>query len=705
MLDAAPLFPNALPRLRLSEASHRLAFAGASGHWGRAMVTAGDALPRDPGWSWERYCAEAVRYLAQNAPLRIEPEELLVGASTYAEARAHRVPGTPLASISHVTTDYSLGLRLGYRGLRRQLEQALLGGGGDARARDFWECQLICLASACGWHDRYREALRELVASTTGEQQEHYHRVLSAAAEVPERPPKTFHEAVQALWFLWEFQRLCGNWTGLGRLDEMLGPYLRQDLAEERLTLDEAREVLAHFLIKGTEWRTGEDCGSGDAQNYQNIVLAGVNAEGHEVCNEVTYLVLDIIEELRISEFPVTVRVNEDTPERLYRRTAEVMRLGGGVVAIYNEEVIIASLLKLGFDLHTARTFTNDGCWEILIPGRSCFSYLPFDCMQLLQQTLGLAPDAETPDYPSFDDLYADFTSRLRATVQGLHEAAVAGRGDREASQHPSALLCLLIPAALERGRGYYDGGPEFYLRAPHAGGIVDAADSLQVLREWVYTQQELTLAEFADVLRRNWKGRERLRRRIRQSGKLFGNDAPEDEMLVRLFNDFTAIVREIGRGSEVVFAAGISTFGRQIAWAPQRLASPHGFHAGEYQSNNLSPAPGTDRRGPTAVIKSYCKLDFTRLPNGGPLELRLHPSMVKGEDGLLATVGLLKTLRSLGGFYLSIDVVDVRTLRDAQEHPERYLNLSVRIAGWSSHFVSLDRQWQEMIIERTTHG
>lgn len=701
--SAAP-FPNALPRLRLSEATHRLASLGASGHWGRQMIPAGDPLPRQPQWSRERQCAEAIRWIARTAPLRLEPEEWLVGASTYAEARGHQVPAAGIGSISHITTDYSTGLRLGYDGLRQQFERRLASGEGDERARDFWECQLICLQAACDWQNRYREALREAIGSSTGARQEHYRRVFTAAAEVPERPARTFHEAVQALWFMWEFQRLCGNWTGLGRVDQMLGPYLRQDLDAGRLALDEAREILAHFFIKGTEWRTNEGRNSGDAQNYQNIILAGVDADNIEVCNEVTYLILDIVEETRISEFPVTVRLNANTPEHLYRRTAEVMRLGGGVVAVYNEDVIIPALVELGFDLRTARTFTNDGCWEIIIPGRCSFGYHPFDCMQLLQQALGLGAETPAPEYPDFEALYADFIARLRATVRGIRESIATQRADDGFRLHPSALLCLFIPPAIERGRGYYEDGPEFMIRSPHAGGIVDAADSLQVVKEWVFERREFTLEQFVQILRDNWAGHEGLRRRLRQSGTLYGNDAAADEMLGRLFDDFTALVRQTATGFDVVFPAGISTFGRQIEWAPQRLASPHGFLAGEYQSNNLSPAPGTDRRGPTAVLKSYCKLDFTRLPNGGPLEIRLHPSMVKGEEGLQATVGLLKTLHALGGFYLSLDVVDAETLRDAQEHPERHLNLSVRIAGWSSHFVSLDEQWQEMIIERTTH-
>jgi pyruvate-formate lyase len=702
--SVTPISSNVLPRLRLTEATHRLAFLGASGHWGRQMIEAGEPLPAKPEWSRERHCAEAIRLIAHAAPLRLEPDELLAGASLYLEAPRHQIPLAGLASISHVTTDYSLGLRLGYDGLRRMIEQRLGSGDGDDRARDFWECQLICLNAACHWHERYRQHLRDLVGWSLGAQQEHYQRVLTACAEVPERPPQTFHEAVQALWLMWEFQRVCGNWTGLGRLDEMLGPYLRRDLQEGRLTLDEAREILAHFFIKGTEWRTGQGRGSGDAQNYQNVVIAGVDADGNEVCNEVTYLVLDIIEETRISEFPVTVRLNSRTPKELYRRTAEVMRLGGGVVAVYNEDIIISALVKLGLDERTARTFTNDGCWEIMIPGRSSFSYLPFDCIALLQETLGLDADGAT-GYESFDDLYADFASRLREAVAQQRHNATAALVDPDLRERPSALLCLFMPSCIERGRGYYHDGPEFHLRSPHAGGLVDAADSLHVIEQMVFEQQELTLDELVAILQADWEGHEELRRRLRQSGELYGNDGPGDEMMVRLFGDFTDLVAEAAEDASFLFPAGISTFGRQIAWAPERLASPHGFLAGEFQSNNLSPAPGTDRHGPTAVLKSYTKLDFEKLPNGGPLEIRLHPTMVKGEKGLQATIALLRTFHALGGFYLSLDVVDAETLRDAQQHPERHLNLSVRIAGWSAHFVSLDEGWQEMIIERTTHG
>jgi formate C-acetyltransferase len=688
---------------RLSAATMHLAEIAASGQWGRQMMPAQVALDEAAvaGLSRERRCAEAIRLVAETVPLRLEPEELLVGASLYVEARYHQVPIAREDSTSHTTLDFALGLREGYEGLRRSVEGRLASGEGDELACDFWQSQLVCLDAAVTWQNRYRDLLRERIATSDGGQRAHYARLLSVCAEVPERAPRTFHEAVQALWFLWEFQRVCGNWPGLGRIDKMLGPYLQADLAAGRLTLDEAREILAHFWVKGTEWRTGQDRGSGDAQNYQNVIVGGVDAEGREVCNEVSFLVLDIVAATRISEFPVTVRLNASSPEALVRRTAEVMRLGGGVVAVYNEDVIIAALQTLGLPAETARTFCNDGCWEIIFPGNALFGYLPFDCMALLQQTLGLGSEtANTP--PSFEALYADFMARIRETVVDLRRGLETRPDDPGFTSKPSALLCLLMRSCIERGRGYQGGGPELTIYSPHAGGIVDAANSLLVIKELVFEQGELSLPELVDILRADWAGHDALRLRLRGSGHQYGNDESADEMMVRVFEDYTAIVRETAVGAPFLFPAGVSTFGRQIAWAPDRLAAPHGFRGGEFMSNNLSPAPGTDRNGPTAVLHSYCKLDFTKLPNGGPLEIRMHPTMVQGEAGLEATTALLRTLVAQGGFYLSIDVVDAATLRDAQEHPERHRNLSVRIAGWSSHFVTLDEQWQQMIIERT---
>ena len=186
--------------------------------------------------------------------------------------------------------------------------------------------------------------------------------------------------------FTFAFIRLCGNWPGIGRIDYLLGDYLKKDLSDGVLSLDDAREILAHFFIKGCEWINGQEIGSGDAQHYQNILLAGIDQDGNGVTNEVTYLVLDILEELGISDFPTSVRVNKNSDEKLLRRVAEVMRYGGGILAVYNEDLVIDALIKYGYEKREARGFANDGCWEVQIPGKTYFDYWPFDSLQLLQK-------------------------------------------------------------------------------------------------------------------------------------------------------------------------------------------------------------------------------------------------------------------------------------------------------------------------------
>lgn len=227
---------------------------------------------------------------------------------------------------------------------------------------------------------------------------------LSRPIRLSEATRRFAYESLQSLWFTFAFIRLCGNWPGIGRLDVLLGPYLEADLAAGCLTLDEARELLAHFLIKGCEWISGGNYGSGDAQHYQNIVLGGIGVDGEDVVNAVTWLTLDVLEELGISDFPTTVRLNRNSDPKLLRRVAEVMRFGGGILAIYNEDLVVESLTRYGYGPDEARAFANDGCWEVQIPGATCFQYIPFDALGVLQHKT-LRDYAEDVVFPDFESL------------------------------------------------------------------------------------------------------------------------------------------------------------------------------------------------------------------------------------------------------------------------------------------------------------
>lgn len=679
----------------LSAVIHELALRGLSGEFGRSMVNADMALPDFPEEMSpaERY-ARVVEFIAKNSPLRILPEEMLVGAATYREATFHRTPILGNSSTSHVTIGFDLLLKEGYKGIRNRIEKRLQEPNLDAQYRDYLDAMIRCINAANIWHSRYMDALHELEMTADTGLKKHWHELSETLVGVPDNPPENFRQAVQALWFSFDFQRLCGNWSGIGRIDQMLGPYLSRDLADKIITLDEARELLAHFWIKGTEWiGVNNERGSGDAQHYQNIILGGIDSDGNEVTNEVTYLILDIAEELLISDFPIAVRVNPKSPPALLKRIAEIWRAGAGFVSIYNESRVIEALCKFGYPEKDARNFTNDGCWEPIIPGKTAFTYSPFDTLLCLQDAL------KEDDYTTFIDLYAAFIQKIDNHIEKDNQAACNWcRGENTAP-----LLSLLVEGCIEKGRDYYNRGPIYTVLAVHAGGIQDAANSLTVIKRLVYEERRLTLSQLKEILANNWVGQEHLRRNILNNFEFYGNDdEAADAMVYRIFDDYTALVAESHEVDRVLRPAGISTFGREIEWRETREATASGHVKGDILACNFSPTPGSDKRGPLAAIKSYCKMDFSKLPNCGTLELKIIPATVKGEAGIEALTAMIRAFMRLGGMYLNVDVLDTETLQDAQKHPERYPNLAVRVAGWNARFATLDQNWQEMVIQRT---
>ena len=652
----------------------------------------------------ERYDS-AIARIAEASPIRICDGERISGAATLGMAMEHMVPATyggksVCESVSHLTLDFGSVLRRGIRGIGEDAAAALERYRGTER-EEFAESCVHTVNSFCTWHKRYLDALSE-----RPELKENYDNL----SRVPLEPARNFYEAVQSLWFTFAFCRLCGNWPGIGRIDCLLGDYLKRDLADGILTLDEAREILAHFFIKGCEWISGKaKDASGDAQHYQNIVLSGTDADGRDVTCEVTYLVLDIIEELGIGDFPTTVRLGKNSSERLLRRVAEVIRYGGGVVAVYDEDSIIKSLTDYGYAPEAAARFANDGCWEIQVPGETYFSYCPFDAMRILQETTLHGYDG-TVSFDTFEKLYQQYVSDLNGmidTIVGWHSERflphAAGEDVRWAPWRPCTVVSIFERGCIERGQSYFEGGPIYNIVSPHIGGLPDTVDSLLAIRHLVYEEKRLTLPEFMHILKNDWADEEPLRRYVRTHYSYYGTDCDTaDELACRLVEDFAdACDRQAGK-CPYRFPAGISTFGRQIEWAGYRLATPHGYHAGAILSGNCSPTPGTDTDGATATIRSYCKLNLKRMVSGAALDIKLDPTSVKGEDGLSALVALMRGFCALGGSFMQLDVADVAALRAAQEHPEDYETLSVRISGWNARFVTLGREWQNMVIEQT---
>lgn len=715
--------PNHLPRpVRLREETRRFAYESLHRKYGKdTLKTPSVALDDDAAFrkaqsKIARYDA-AVKKIASEAPIRICEGEKISGAATLGLAIQHYVPATVegrvlCMSVSHLTVDFETVLKHGVNFIRQKAQKAYDTYKGTEKEAFAGSC-LNCLGAFEIWHRRYLKALRDLPR---------YEANYENLRRVPFKPATNFYEAVQSLWFTFAFIRLCGNWPGIGRIDVLLGDYLKNDLRKGAITLDEAREILAHFFIKGCEWINGQYIGSGDAQHYQNIVLGGIDENGNDVTNEVTYLVLDILEETGISDFPTSVRLSSRTDERLLRRVAEVMRYGGGTLAVYGEDLVIEALKKDGYDEAEARRFANDGCWEVQVPGKTFFTYYPFDGLRVLQyDTLPLCgvtiKRPSTPwsealrdetllaygnaaAYPDFEALYRQYIEDLRRRVEiffsGWHKCV---------ADTACTVVSLFEQGCIERGLSYHEGGPVYNIISPHIGGLADTVNALYAVKKLVYDEKKIGYSELMKVLQSNWKAEEALRQYALNRYEYFGNDNDEvDGLARRLLSDYADICTSFNGRCLYRFPAGVSTFGRQLEWSCKRLASPHGRRAGEVLAANCSPTPGTDRQGATAMIRSYCKIDLSKLATGAALDLKLLPSSVEGADGLEALVSLLRGFVALGGFFMQPDVVDASLLRAAQEKPEDYPTLSVRVSGWNARFVTLDRQWQDMVIEQNEH-
>ncbi|MBE6628914.1 MAG: hypothetical protein E7629_08315, partial [Ruminococcaceae bacterium] len=602
----------------------------------------------------------SIERIVKEAPLRICEDERLSGAATLGNGIHHRVPTTyggktVINSVSHLTVDFETVLKRGTKGIRKDAEESLARYAGTDREPFLRSC-IHCLDCMDLWHARYLEALAE-----RPEYADNYKNL----QVVPKNPATNFYEAVQSIWFTFAFLRLCGNWPGIGRIDWLLGDYLKKDLAEGSITMEEAREILAHLFIKGCEWVYGEGYNhTGDAQHYQNILLSGIDSDGNDVTNEVSYLVLDVLEELGISDFPTSVRLNKNTDEKFLARVAEVMRFGGGILAVYNEETVIEALLKDGYPLEAARRFANDGCWEVQVPGETFFAYIPFDSLAALQQKT-LKGYAEEVTFVDFEELYQDYINALRPTIEEVTRPRREKCNQRGANgewiwkeQPPCTAVSLFERGCIAKGRSYFEGGPNYNIISPHIGGLADTVNALYAIKKLVFDEKKLSLNAFLEILKNNWEGEEALRQYVLTHYSYYGNDNDEvDGICARLLSDFADLCKELDGTCAYHFPAGVSTFGRQIEWSPKRLAAPHGRRAGEILAGNSSPTPGTDKEGATAIVSSYCKADFTKLATGAALDLKLLPSSVRGDDGLQALIALLRGLVVLEGFFMQPDV------------------------------------------------
>ena len=690
---------------RLSAKTRKFAFQSLAGKYGEAIKATPSIDITDKSWeslsNVDQYDL-MIKEIVDKAPVRVIDEELVSGSATLFDATKHLIPVTyngkhDYWSVSHLTIDYKTTLDNGIEYYQEQIEKRLEDKTLSDRQKRFLKSLLNVIDCMRVYHEKYLKATKTVKPE-----------IYKNLCQVPFKKALNFYQAVQSIWFVFSFVRLTGNWPGIGRIDYLLGDYLKKDLADGTLTLDQAREILASFFIKGTEWVLEETPkGSGDAQHYQNIVLSGIDENGKDITNEVTYLVLDIVEELGISDFPITVRINKNTKEKLLNKVARVIRHGGGTVAIYNEELILKALENYGYDKKEARNFANDGCWEVQVPGKTYFMYYPFDALMLLQRkTLNMFADV---DFDSFESLYNAYKKDLFEYIKELCDQRKADLTSLRETDYkystPASVVSLFEQGCIEKARAYNEGGPVYNVYSPHMGGVADVVNALYAIKKVVFDNEWLSFKDFIAVLKNDWKDNEQLRLKVKDF-KFYGTDNDEvDQIYIRIIEDFYQACKEQDNFENARFPAGLSTFGREITWLQYRLATPSGDKTNTILASNSSPTPGTDTEGATAVIKSYAKADLSKMVTGTALDLRLMPKVLEGQKGITALKALIKGFVELGGYFVQLDTVSTKTLKKAQQNPQDFKSLAVRVSGWNARFITLTKEWQDMIINRTEHN
>jgi len=699
--------------MRLSSSTRNWAWESLHGKYGDEAINNGfinlDNIENFEAMSDIEKYDIAIKTIAQQAPIRICQEEKICSSATLGGAIYHRIPAKykeepVFLSVSHLTIRYDKVLNQGLDSYKKDIAERLKDKSLSDKQKVFLNSLDNVIEAIRIWHSRYLKA--------TENTRPDLHKLL---LQVPFSQARNFHEALQSLWFIFSFVRLCGNWPGIGRLDWLLGDFLKKDLNSKELDISQARELLASFFIKGCEWiQSNTPQESGDAQHYQNIVLSGIDSEGKEITNEVTFLTLDIVEELSISDFPITVRLNKNSPLELKEKVAAVMRHGGGIVAVYNEDLILQALRNDGYSEKEACNFANDGCWEVQIPGKTDFIYIPFDGLQIFNEAIGLTKEADN-NFSSIEEIYSAFYKRLKEEISNIYKYIILepyifkdNSWQSKKDVTPTSVISLFEDGCIKNARAYYDFGPEYLVRSPHIGGSPDIANSLYAIEKFVFLEKRISFEKMLECLRNNWEDNEELRLYIKNNSLFYGNDEDKvDKWHSRILNDFADIVENCkGEGDcPAKFIPGVSTFGRQIEWLPNRCATAFGYKKGDILSGNDSPTPGTDINGATSVIKSYCKTDLVRQSCGAALDIKIFPESLSGGNGIASLIAFMDGFLKLGGFFMQLDAVDTKTLLDAQKNPHKYKTLSVRVSGWNARFVTLNREWQNMIIERNTQN
>jgi pyruvate formate-lyase/glycerol dehydratase family glycyl radical enzyme len=549
-------------------------------------------------------------------------------------------------------------------------------------------------------------------------------QIASTCRRVPAQAPRNFQQALQMYWFvhLGTITELNG-WDAMspGHLDQHLYPFYQKGLADGSLDGKKAKELLACFWIKVNNQPAPPKIGvtaqeSGTYNDFTNINIGGLLQDGSDGVNEVSYIMLEVMEEIHLLQPQANVQISHKTPDRFLKEACRVIRKGYGYPSVFNTDEVIMEQMRTGKTIEDARQGGCSGCIETGSFGKEAYILTGYlNVPKILELALNNGRDpitrqqigpqtGEPTKFDNFDDLYAAFNRQL----QYITDLKIRVNNYIErmyANNAPAPFLSVVISDCIANGQDYYNGGPRYNTNYIQCCGIGTVTDSLSAIKKHVFEEKSLPMAQLLSALKSNFKGQEPMRLRLVNKTPFYGNDDDyADTIMQRVYNSLFAVIDGKPNTKNSSYHLNMLSTTCHIYFGKKLDASANGRLATLPISDGTSPSHGADRNGPTAVIKSLGKMD--QIKSGGTLlNQRFLPDVLDGEEGIKNLSHLIRTYFKLNGHHIQFNIVDSQTLRKAQNAPDEYRDLLVRVAGYSDYFIDLDEYHQEEIIARTEQG
>ncbi len=678
--------------------------------------------------------------------------------------------------IGHVCVQYDRVINDGYEAIinkaKAELEALRLGDGEYVTRRNFLEAVIESCEAVIEYAHRYSMLASELAAKEhdMGRKLE-LKRIADACAHVPEKGARTFFEACQSFWFVQMLLQVesSGHSISPGRFDQYMYPFYKKDMDDGVITIEEAQELLDNIWVKLNDLNKVRDAASAEGFAgyglFQNLIVGGQDIYGMDATNDLSYMCLEAAMHVPLPQPSLSIRVWNGSPKSLLVKAAALTRLGTGLPAYYNDEVIIPSIMSRGLTLEDARDYCIIGCVEPQKAGKTdgWHDAAFFNMCRPVELVFSNGVDkgkqigpktGDVTEMKTFEEFY-DAYKKQEAYMIELMVNADNAVDAAHAMRCPLPFQSCMVDDCIKRGKSLQEGGAIYNFTGPQGFGIANMTDALIAIRELVFEKKLVTMAEMRDALAHNYgKGlrgydAEKLTMEIAEkvvangsalteadikeiyrevtTGEYltagakaryeeilaligttpkYGNDIREADLFARdVAYTYTKEVEKYKNYRGGIYQAGLYPVSANVPLGAQTGATPDGRLAYTPIADGVGPVAGSDKCGPTATANSVAKLDHGIASNGTLLNQKFHPSALAGIAGLEKFVSLIRGYFDQKGMHVQFNVINRETLIDAQKHPENYKNLVVRVAGYSALFTTLSRSLQDDIINRTEQG